>query len=1290
MRITSWDIQRFGLWEELAVSDLSEGLNVFYGPNEAGKTTLMQFIRAMLYGFHGERRRYVQGPFPVFHAAEEGARPSVLENRRIGSGAIDVAADEAGFRGEPGIITGGTMNVTSGSELFLLRRSFDASKRGEEESLTLNTPNGLFAGEKFFRQLAFDVDEQTFNNVFAIGLDELQQLGILEDTEAADMLYRLTIGIDRVSLLDAARALVQSRNHLIDPAGKPALIGRLVAQHAALRQDVNQSRIRLREYGELLAEHRRQEQIAEQIQNELKKLQHETRLYETAALIADMWDARIAIRREIKLMGNVAAVGECSVKSLDELRDEIAKQRDILTQIKKERGVLKTKFAAMEVNEELWKFTPRLEVVLEQENWIRELEEQINVVRQEVRDVEKRLTESGEKDVGGVRIAACETPGAAGLSNEEQTGESRNRLSDYRIPAKAMRTASRRYKKTKTLYKEYSEKNRILTEKIASELSVRQIDDISSAIEKTGEVLSHLRRRQTLQQRYEEMIQYRKELDRQNAFLVQNQSLPGWAIAAVVAGVVIFGTMTIFPFINKDPNYPLFVIGLVGVAGSIVAKFYFERRNSQNLKTNQRQISMLASQMEHAKQEVAAIDARYPAHGKSTEVRLQQAQADLATFEKLAPLDGQKKEIAYQTEQLEQRLKKAKHSLKVSQKKWEDWLKAVRLPENIQPAQIRKLMGHYDQVGGIQRQYRLKAEELAMRQREMEMLTGQISRVASAAGITLPDNLAPLALLERIRKMIDDNESQIKERDSLKKELRKIVKSYRREKKNRNDLRQKKQELLTQFNVQHDEELRELARVYADYLLRRDKERQLQREIDAAVGGFCEEDELSEPLETSKRELLAELLEQTKERADALSLELRDKLETKGRLAQQIAAIAQDRLAAGKQLELATLENRITKHFSQWRVRGLATYVLEEIRSEYERQRQPETLNETSKYFAAMTEERYSRVWTPFGENLLFVDDFAGNSLDVSRLSRGTREQLFVAIRLALTATFERHGVRLPLVMDDVLVNYDSRRAFATAKTLLNFTQEGENGRQIFLFTCHEHICRMFHALDVPVRILPPFWSDADGKKTVRVSLPPRKKEKQTEKFFDEELQPETEAVSRDVKETIQEIPPESAMKKPGTIPVETPLSAPESSRAEVIVQPQVVAKPKTIKPKRRRAKKRSTKKAAEETEYAPSKFGEEEKEIHNFVNDVTPPTGVLENENSLENDWEFFVQDAEEDQFHNFADKENSSLNNKFQQGTQPLSENEKAAETYRFYRDDRVFDADFFDSVDMEEEKD
>ncbi len=44
-------------------------MSVFYGPNEAGKTTLMQFLRTMFYGFTPERRqRYL----PPVHGGKPG------------------------------------------------------------------------------------------------------------------------------------------------------------------------------------------------------------------------------------------------------------------------------------------------------------------------------------------------------------------------------------------------------------------------------------------------------------------------------------------------------------------------------------------------------------------------------------------------------------------------------------------------------------------------------------------------------------------------------------------------------------------------------------------------------------------------------------------------------------------------------------------------------------------------------------------------------------------------------------------------------------------------------------------------------------------------------------------------------------------------------------------------------------------------------------------------------------------------------------------------------------------
>ena len=49
MKILSLHIEGFGKFHDLDIS-FKDGLNVVYGKNEAGKSTLHTFIRGMLFG----------------------------------------------------------------------------------------------------------------------------------------------------------------------------------------------------------------------------------------------------------------------------------------------------------------------------------------------------------------------------------------------------------------------------------------------------------------------------------------------------------------------------------------------------------------------------------------------------------------------------------------------------------------------------------------------------------------------------------------------------------------------------------------------------------------------------------------------------------------------------------------------------------------------------------------------------------------------------------------------------------------------------------------------------------------------------------------------------------------------------------------------------------------------------------------------------------------------------------------------------------------------------------------
>ena len=132
-----------------------------------------------------------------------------------------------------------------------------------------------------------------------------------------------------------------------------------------------------------------------------------------------------------------------------------------------------------------------------------------------------------------------------------------------------------------------------------------------------------------------------------------------------------------------------------------------------------------------------------------------------------------------------------------------------------------------------------------------------------------------------------------------------------------------------------------------------------------------------------------------------------------------------------------------------------------------------------------LTGGKYTRIWTPLAHDILFVDTADGQPLSVQVLSRGTREQLFVSLRLALVAAYARRGIHLPMILDDVFVNFDAGRTQTACAVLRDFAKQGH---QLLVFTCHEHVWRMFQELKVDTRRIPNRFGEVE---TVEETIAP-------------------------------------------------------------------------------------------------------------------------------------------------------------------------------------------------------
>jgi hypothetical protein len=186
----------------------------------------------------------------------------------------------------------------------------------------------------------------------------------------------------------------------------------------------------------------------------------------------------------------------------------------------------------------------------------------------------------------------------------------------------------------------------------------------------------------------------------------------------------------------------------------------------------------------------------------------------------------------------------------------------------------------------------------------------------------------------------------------------------------------------------------------------------------------------------------------------------------------RVEAAAKDHSTEGLQVEIATLEHDLERQLHRRRTLETAREMLDSTRAAFARDHQPAVLREASRWLVRLTEGHYTRITTSIHEARLEVHDTHDLSWNPDRLSRGTREQVFLALRLALVRDLERHGVHLPIVIDDALVNFDDSRARAAAEVLMEFVADQPRERQMLVLTCHAHVANIFRGVGASVRSL--------------------------------------------------------------------------------------------------------------------------------------------------------------------------------------------------------------------------
>lgn len=180
-----------------------------------------------------------------------------------------------------------------------------------------------------------------------------------------------------------------------------------------------------------------------------------------------------------------------------------------------------------------------------------------------------------------------------------------------------------------------------------------------------------------------------------------------------------------------------------------------------------------------------------------------------------------------------------------------------------------------------------------------------------------------------------------------------------------------------------------------------------------------------------------------------------------GELKQELSHAVKEREFDALKLQAEEVKTRIDESSREYARLLLAKRMLETAIGAWESKSQPEVYRQASRLLSVMTDGAWVKV-AMTAEGRLHVVDAVKTARDPLHLSLGTRQQLYLALRIALLMTADNVGRAIPILADDILVNFDSERRAGAARALAELARM----RQVLLFTCHEEVVKALRAVD--------------------------------------------------------------------------------------------------------------------------------------------------------------------------------------------------------------------------------
>lgn len=349
MELKKITIYGYGKLENI-ILPIHSPIHVFYGENEAGKSTIMSFIHSVLFGF------------PTKQQAELRYEPKLQHKY---GGQLEILFPEIGLA---------TIERVKGKASGDVTVTLEDGRRGQDELL-----NELLAG----------IDKGLYQSIFSFNLYGLQNVQQLKGEELGRFLFSTgAVGSDR--LLKVENELQKELDSRYKPSGKKPIINEKLQD---LRERHRQLKIAEKEnnqYEQLLAEKVQLEEERFQAEGALKKEEHEIRLLEEWTKIKKIVQEKEIIEQKLEAYKELT-FPQNGLTRWEALKEKILSIEAEIHHLETKKMEIEKEVASCSIQEELLAAENEILLVVEKLPVYEQLQNRQTLVKNQIKSIDTEI-----------------------------------------------------------------------------------------------------------------------------------------------------------------------------------------------------------------------------------------------------------------------------------------------------------------------------------------------------------------------------------------------------------------------------------------------------------------------------------------------------------------------------------------------------------------------------------------------------------------------------------------------------------------------------------------------------------------------------------------------------------------------------------------------------------------------------------------------------------------------------------------------------------------------------------